>query len=268
MVHEPFLAFGEGNWKQDFAAVVHRVMIVMILASSRQIWTSADAWIPKLRAWTLRGRTGIESLAIPSSIRLVPSPDRVRELRESFGADRILVGHFGTYGTSITEILRRLLPLLLQRLPNSVVVLMGGQSRRFREELIGQHPGLAGRVVATGHLDEESTSAHLQAFDLLLQPFPDGVTTRRTSIMSALSHGRPAITTFGRLSEPFWKECGAVATHDVDDEEGFIRVLDALGTDREAREALGRQAKSFYEAKFDIRHTVERLRQSMACESS
>src|SRR6266700_1765774 len=31
MVHEPFLAFGEGSWRQDAAALVHRLMTVILL---------------------------------------------------------------------------------------------------------------------------------------------------------------------------------------------------------------------------------------------
>ena len=30
MVHEPFLAFREGSWRQDLVALVHRLMITVL----------------------------------------------------------------------------------------------------------------------------------------------------------------------------------------------------------------------------------------------
>ena len=49
----------------------------------------------------------------------------------------------------------------------------------------------------------------------LIQPYPDGVTSRRTSVMACLSQGRAVVTTAGRLTEPLWPASGAVALADV-----------------------------------------------------
>ena len=67
-------------------------------------------------------------------------------------------------------------------------------------------------VSATDLLPARELSRHLQACDLLLQPYGDGVSGRRTTTISALEHGVPVVTTFGRLSEPFWRETSAVET--------------------------------------------------------
>ena len=69
----------------------------------------------------------------------------------------------------------------------------------------------APRVTATGALELTALSHHLSACDVLLQPYVDGVSGRRTTTISALEHGIPVATTFGALSEPFWKETEAVA---------------------------------------------------------
>ena len=65
--------------------------------------------------------------------------------------------------------------------------------------------------MATGAIDLTSLSHHLSACDVLLQPYVDGVSGRRTTTISALEHGIPVATTFGALSEPFWKDTRAVA---------------------------------------------------------
>jgi glycosyltransferase involved in cell wall biosynthesis len=48
-----------------------------------------------------------------------------------------------------------------------------------------------------GFLDAASVSRALQAVDLLLLPFSDGVAERRTTITAGLAHGTPILTTVG-----------------------------------------------------------------------
>jgi glycosyltransferase involved in cell wall biosynthesis len=65
-------------------------------------------------------------------------------------------------------------------------------------------------VSGTGSVDGEQVSLHLQACDALVQPYPDGVSGRRTTTITALEHGVPVATTIGWLSEDFWKTSEAV----------------------------------------------------------
>ena len=44
-------------------------------------------------------------------------------------------------------------------------------------------------------LANEEVSVHLSACDLMIQPYPDGISARRTSAMAALAHERPVVTT-------------------------------------------------------------------------
>src|SRR5205807_1928318 len=48
-----------------------------------------------------------------------------------------------------------------------------------------RHP----RCRATGRLSAEDVSGWMQTVDLLLAPFSDGMSSRRTSVMAALEHG-------------------------------------------------------------------------------
>jgi len=95
-------------------------------------------------------------------------------------------------------------------------LLLGAGSERFREALVERHPSWSARVHAAGYLSASDLGAHIAACDLFVQPYPDGITSRRTSAMACLSRGRPVVTTSGRLTEPLWAETRAVE-NDVPD---------------------------------------------------
>jgi glycosyltransferase involved in cell wall biosynthesis len=259
MVHEPFLAFREGNLKQDLAGVVHRIMTMILLRSTRRVWVSTPKWIEGLRPYALGRKISFEWLPVPSNVPIVDNPVAIREIRRGLNDGDIVFGHFGAFGTGIASLLQDMVPCLLRAMPNATMLLLGPGGERFRAELIGQYPEIAGRIVATGYLSLSDISLHISACDVMVQPFPDGVTTRRGSVMAALSHGRATITTFGRLSEPFWSDTSAVALHPPGDLQLFMKIARQLSENAAERSLLGHNAKTLYAERFDIRHTVEAL---------
>src|SRR5207247_1260480 len=74
------------------------------------------------------------------------------------------------------------------------VLLLGDRSDAICRALTSAHPSLAGRLFATGRLTAGDVSRHVAACDLMLQPYPDGISSRRTSAMVALAHGRAIVT--------------------------------------------------------------------------
>ena len=93
---------------------------------------------------------------------------------------------------------------------------------------------------------------------MLVQPYVDGVSGRRTTTISALEHGIPVATTFGALSEPFWRETEAVATVPADLPQ---QLGDAAGELlSEERNAAARSAAvSLYAAHFAPEVALEPL---------
>jgi glycosyltransferase involved in cell wall biosynthesis len=90
------------------------------------------------------------------------------------------------------------------RLPAHVrVLVVGGEATAHEdhafageiERRIGAER-LAPRVTITGHCPEDEVSAHLLAADMAALPFSDGASFRRGSLLAALAHGLPTITTF------------------------------------------------------------------------
>jgi glycosyltransferase involved in cell wall biosynthesis len=116
-------------------------------------------------------------------------------------------------------------------------------------------------VHATGALDAPAVSRHLQACDLVIQPYIDGASTRRGTLMAAFAHGRPIVTSVGRLSESFWAdEHGrSVVTVPAGDDEGMADAALRLADDVDARARLGAAALRLYDERFSIGRTVSRF---------
>jgi hypothetical protein len=109
-------------------------------------------------------------------------------------------------------------------------------------------------------LSEHDLSPHIAACDLMLQPYPDGISSRRTSAMVALSHGRPMVTNSGWLTEPMWAEADAAVLAPADNPHALAAGAAAMLFDVSRRETLGRRAAALYDARFHVRHSIAALR--------
>jgi hypothetical protein len=96
----------------------------------------------------------------------------------------------------------------------------------------------------------------------MVQPYPDGVSSRRGSFMAGLSHGKPIITTYGHLSEPLWSHTNAAIAVPVGDTEACIRCVRRLCDDASERQRVASAALDLYRERFDISHAVAALRQA------
>jgi len=260
MVHEPYLAFERSALWQNAAALVHRLMTMIILASTRMVWISIPRWEACLRPYTLGRRIRFRWLPIPSNVRIADQAGPIQVIRRKYAQDSLLIGHFGTFGSAIVSLLEPVLVSLTDRGSLPKVLLMGQGSQKFLGELVARRPQLAGKVCATGTLTETELSVHIAACDLLVQPYPDGVSTRRGSTMVGLAHGKPVVTTSGHLTEPLWQDSGAVRIAPVGDTIRLVEMIEQLLGDSKSRVRLGEAARQLYEQRFDISHTIGALR--------
>src|SRR6202011_6017268 len=93
--------------------------------------------------------------------------------------------------------------------------------------------------------------------DLMIQPYADGVSSRRTSIVAALAHGRPVVTTSGPDTEPFWQSSNAVI---LAAPSQIPAAVSELVKDQDKRERMGIEAAALYQSRFDLQHTIAALR--------
>jgi glycosyltransferase involved in cell wall biosynthesis len=259
MVHEAFHAFGEGSWRQDAAATVHRVMVTILLRATTRAWVAIPAWADRLRRYTWGRDVAFCWLPVPCNVAVDVNPAATAAVRAQLAGLSRIVGHFGTYSTHARHDLEAILPGVLGNDTATGVLLLGRDSEVFREAFVTRHPELRSRVMATGALEARPLSHALQACDLVAQPYRDGASARRGSLMAALAHGVPAVTTTGRLSEAIWRDSGAVVTRPAGDLEEFARAVVELAGDAARRQDLAERGRRLYAARFDASHTIAAL---------
>ena len=264
MFHEVAYPTRRGQpMRHNFLGAVTRIMAAIVTRASERVFVSTKAWETELRRWTLR-HTSIRWLPVFSTISAVSDSEGAARARQRYlVSEGFLFGHFGTYGPMITETLETIVLTILENEPGAIMLLLGCGSIEFRERLISVHPALADRIHAVGAMAPESVSNYLSACDLMVQPYPDGITTRRTSAMAGLAHGRALITTFGDLTEPLWAESGAVKLVPAGDIYATAQASLSVAHNPELRHRLEERARLFYDRTFDLRHTIAALRDSV-----
>ena len=233
----------------------HRWMASMLVRSARRALVATPRWGRILRE-SCGATCPITWAPVPSNLPTAVDPARVAETRLRFAAlDEPLVGHFGTYGRWVAGMLEPIVLGLRHR-----TLLVGRGSREFRGRLVERNPSAADRIIATGELDPANAAEHLAACDALVQPYPDGVTTRRSSVMAGLALGLPTVTNVGELTEALWDESRAVALARAPDVSSIMRCADVLAGDAAGRAELSRRAVQLYRDRFSVDRTVGILR--------
>jgi glycosyltransferase involved in cell wall biosynthesis len=262
MFHEvAFPIRREQSFRHNILGCTHRLMAWLIRRASARSFVSIPAWQALLERLG-PSRKQVEWLPVPSTLPTQVAPARVAVIRQRVAAHpgALVVGHFGTSGPSIAALLSASLPPLIAADGRRVGLLVGRGSESFAEELSRSNPSLRSRLIATGGLPPDETAAHLAACDVLLQPYPDGVCGRRTSLMAGLALGVPTVTTEGPLSEPLWRQSEAVWLAPERPAELIVRAADQLLRDHESRTRLGARAAALYEQQFALSRTIHRLR--------
>lgn len=245
---------------QSVRGLVNRWMARRALRPCERAFVSTTAWSAQVqKLW--RGKGAAVELPVPSNLPEDAEPAAVMDARSRHRGDAdVLLGSFGTYGSLVAPLLERALKELLEAGPRRRALLIGRGSEGFARRFASAAPGLGRRVIATGELAPEAATAHLAACHVLLQPFPDGVTTRRTSLMAGLALGKPVVTNAGALTEPVWKERAGVALAPSPQE--LAPVAEALLRQPERWSEQGERGRALYRERFSLQRTVETLRLS------
>ncbi|MCI0684036.1 MAG: glycosyltransferase family 4 protein [Gemmataceae bacterium] len=263
MFHEMCYPMRLGQpFKHNVLGAAQRVMASLVARAASRIFVAIPAWEAALRRLA-PVRVPVVELPVPSNVALEADARDVAEARrQALEGDGIILGHFGTFGELIARDLAAVLPALLRQAERRSGLLVGRGSVTFAQSLVERHPTLRGRIRATGELTDRAVAAHLRACDVLVQPYPDGASGRRGSLMAGLALGVPAVTTFGALSEPLWKQGTLAAVVPAGDAPALVAETERLLRDGAARRRLGEQARLGYTRHFSLERTIHTLREA------
>jgi glycosyltransferase involved in cell wall biosynthesis len=244
--------------------IVTRGMAALVASAAERAFVSIPAWEPMVRR-AAAPMTPIEWMPVPSTIAVDADGAGAERVRARYGrrarpsGDAPLIGHFGTFGRLVRPLLFDAVPVVL-RATTAGMLLIGRGSDEVAAEMGQRWPDVRARIWGAGGLDAREVSHHVAACDLMLQPYPDGVSSRRTSVMVALAHGRPVVTTTGPLTEQLWGEARGVAICPVGDSEALARACAAFLTHSPEAADRSTSARALYASQFDLRHTLAMLR--------
>jgi glycosyltransferase involved in cell wall biosynthesis len=264
MFHEVAFPLGRTQpLKHQLLGLITRAMAAVVVRAADRCFVSIPEWASMIRTLGASDEA-IQLLPVPSNVPTHVDPPRALAFRARITSDpqALVVGHFGTFGLPVVRLLMEILPPLLTTNDRCVVALMGRGGREFARDFVKSHPRLAPRLFVTGGLASEDLATCLAACDLLVQPYPDGASSRNGSLMAGLGLGMPIVTTEGRLTETHWRTSGAVALAPVSSPDQVLALTQSLLSDPDAREMLRARAVQTYNKEFALENTLSALRES------
>ncbi len=256
MAHEMFMT--AENLKFAILGTFHRIQLWGLLRSIDLAFASIDTWTAELRRWI--PEKPVFSLPVGSNVPQVSvSCEALARLKQELGIDpaALVLGAFGSYhyGRMPERIIRTLERLDRNNIKVHLLFIGSGGEQLRKLCPTRLHPILT----ITGALGCDAVSAHLQLIDLLISPFLDGISTRRSSAMSCLAHGLPLLTTSGRLSDTLWHEALGEQLIPVEAEAAYFEAAQQLCLDKEKRKNLAHISRSLYQDRFTWKRIAQRL---------
>jgi len=252
------------HWKPHwlFYALFHRLAWKRIRRSAQAIAISTEAWLERGRKSWSDSPAEFFVLPSPSNFPVVPMPaDHRDQWRASLGLspDTAVLAYFGTLSAT--------------KQPGWVFESWRAANRSGRRTalvVIGGKPtphlaaGEDRLYRPLGYLDESSVSQALQAIDLLLLPFDDGVSERRTTITAGLAHGTPILTTTGISTGNSLRSARFLATVSAGDPLPYQAAAVRLLNDPTTRAAMSSLAVDAYHRDYSWEVVAERLMRRIA----
>ena len=247
---------------------VTSLMAWMVSRSARRIYLTVPGW-ESLLPDVASKKIPVRWMPMPSNVPRSEDRTASERLKSRYlGSSRFLIGHFGTYGSLSTDLLKPIILKLLSSRSDIAVLFLGDGGAEFLGELAQSDPSIMDRAHATGRLSASNLSRHLSACDLMVQLYSDGISSRRTSVMAALSHGIPVVSSLGIHSEAIWVETEAVALAQAGNIEALAIQVERLLENETERHKVGLAGLNLYARRFDLSYSVDTLRRDASQDSA
>lgn len=251
MFHEFAFPFKIFPLKHCLLAIVHRCMGWLLLRVANKVYVSTVAWVKLVRTYGPRSIQPIWA-PVPSNV-----PEVARVVNPQKNSHSILLGHFGTYGSLVLSLLDPIIEQLLLE-EECIELLLIGNGGQYRTQLLEKYPAWETRVTTTGELEIEKIGFEIAQCKAMIQPYGDGINSRRGSAMAALCNHVPVITNRSFHTDEIWNDsnvCFAIS----DDIEATIKgILDFISS-QDRCESVAAKGYELYQTYFAIERTIEKL---------
>jgi glycosyltransferase involved in cell wall biosynthesis len=172
--------------------------------------------------------------------------------RWGVGSEEILLSYFGFLNESKGgETLFRVLAQLVHSGQKVKLLMIGGRvgysdpsniAYLQRMEALIEELGLTDHISWTDFVDGREVSANFWASDICVLPYRDGVSFRRGTLMAALAHGVPIVSTYPRVEVPEIIEDENMALVPPDDVGALAGKIAQIASSSSLRRRLARGA--------------------------
>ncbi len=237
------------DFKSALMGSYQKIQAEQLFKASHVAFASIETWTRIIRKWVPDQPT--IHLPVGSNILPVPLDNLHRQNLKAqldLPADAVLLGAFGSShpGKMQALILDTLAQLRRQDLP---AYLLGiGSGSASMQQICPE--SLMPYLRTTGFLTVPEVSRTLQTLDILLSPFADGISTRRTSAIAGFAHDLPVLSTSGKFTDGLWLAEFADYLPPVDNTDAFVQMAADLCKSVERRKAFAQAGRALYERHF------------------
>lgn len=248
MAHEDFVP--PTSWKNRIMRRWQRWQFQRLGALADTIFFSIEPWARQYADWF--PDTPVFHLPVGSNMPDFGLSHSAARARLGIPDSTLVAGIFGTlHASRLTSLMRTAAEVLYEEMGEDFLLLYVGPDGETARTLLGSVP-----LRDAGRLAPEDVSMHLSAMDLQLAPFLDGVSTRRGSVLAALQHGLPVVSTDGPLTDPLLRSAhgDALLLAPLASPAQFVDLACSLGTSASLRKRIGAGARVLYEdaLSFDV----------------
>ena len=256
MVHEPFISFGH-SVKYFLISIVQRLMLFFLIIGSDRIGVSIKVWERMLKRFFFWRRSNFKWIPVSSNIKIV-SKDSTFKIPVGF-ENRLILTFFGSFHyAKMVDYVIASLEFLIKKGYNAGLIVIGQDETTISAHIKELPDYLRERIFCTGYCSSEDVSRYLSITDIFLLPLIDGISSRRTTLMTALKHGVPVVSTNGFLTDDIFLQENFTLLSPSTDKALFVANVVRMADDDTLRKNMGKRGKEAYEKYFSERLMIER----------